>query len=375
MYKTSEPAPAAGWDQGPALHDEARRIMQICNACRYCEGYCAVFPAMTRRRMFSDADLSYLANLCHNCKGCYYACQYAAPHEFDVNVPKTMAELRAWSWHAHAWPGVLQRAFRYNAGLIVFLGVIFTAGFLMLAGLMHDAEAMFRAQPGGDFFALLPHGMMVWTAGPVFVLALLAMAVSVLRFYRQGGGAGPGGAAASRAVMDALSLKNLGGGGHGCNNHNEEFSMLRRNLHHAVFYGFMLCFAATGVGTIYHYVFGWHAPYGWMSLPVWLGMSGGVLLSAGTAGLYLVRRRAEPAVSAAWLNGMETAFIGLLFFTGLSGILLTLLRETALMGTLLVLHLGAVLTLFAVLPYSKMVHGLYRLAALVRFHLEGAGKD
>ncbi|MEA3115709.1 MAG: citrate/tricarballylate utilization protein, partial [Caballeronia sp.] len=25
---------------------ELSRIMQICNACRYCEGFCAVFPAM-----------------------------------------------------------------------------------------------------------------------------------------------------------------------------------------------------------------------------------------------------------------------------------------------------------------------------------------
>ena len=28
---------------------EVGRQMQICNACRYCEGFCAVFPAMTRR--------------------------------------------------------------------------------------------------------------------------------------------------------------------------------------------------------------------------------------------------------------------------------------------------------------------------------------
>jgi len=25
---------------------EAERLMTICNACRYCEGHCAVFPAM-----------------------------------------------------------------------------------------------------------------------------------------------------------------------------------------------------------------------------------------------------------------------------------------------------------------------------------------
>ena len=33
---------------------------------------------------------------------------------------------------------------------------------------------------------------------------------------------------------------------------------------------------------------------------------------------------------------------------------------------LLALHLGAVLTLFLLTPYSKMAHGFYRMAALVR---------
>ena len=40
--------------------------MRICNACRYCEGLCAVFPAMEMRRNFNAADLNYLANLCHH---------------------------------------------------------------------------------------------------------------------------------------------------------------------------------------------------------------------------------------------------------------------------------------------------------------------
>ena len=46
---------------------EVDRVMQICNACRYCEGFCAVFPAMTRRLEFGKADVNYLANLCHSC--------------------------------------------------------------------------------------------------------------------------------------------------------------------------------------------------------------------------------------------------------------------------------------------------------------------
>ena len=52
---------------------EAGRQLVICTACRYCEGFCAVFPAMERRRSFAPADLTYLANLCFDCRGCFYA--------------------------------------------------------------------------------------------------------------------------------------------------------------------------------------------------------------------------------------------------------------------------------------------------------------
>ena len=81
----------------PLTNDESEvaRVLHICNACRYCEGYCAVFPAMTRRLEFAKADIDYLANLCHNCGACLHACQYAPPHEFAVNVPQAMARVRA----------------------------------------------------------------------------------------------------------------------------------------------------------------------------------------------------------------------------------------------------------------------------------------
>ena len=90
------------------LLKEANHVMTVCNACRYCEGFCAVFPAMELRRMFTVGDMKYLANLCHNCRGCYYACQYAPPHEFDLNIPKTFAELRLELYREYAWPGFMQ---------------------------------------------------------------------------------------------------------------------------------------------------------------------------------------------------------------------------------------------------------------------------
>ena len=56
--------------------------------------------------------------------------------------------------------------------------------------------------------------------------------------------------------------------------------------------------------------------------------------------------------------------------TSLSGLLLLALRATPAMGILLAVHLGIVLALFLVLPYSRFVHAVYRLAALLRYALE-----
>src|SRR6202000_82678 len=100
---------------------EGDRLMTICNSCRYCEGFCAVFPAMKRRPDSPEADLTYLANLCHNCGECLYACQYAPPHEFAVNVPKVLAEIRLHSYEKYGWPKVLGRAFRANGTIAALL--------------------------------------------------------------------------------------------------------------------------------------------------------------------------------------------------------------------------------------------------------------
>ena len=67
---------------------------------------------------------------------------------------------------------------------------------------------------------------------------------------------------------------------------------------------------------------------------------------------------------------MDVAFLVLLLFTSLTGLVLLAFRETALMGTLLVIHLGFVAGLFITLPYGKFAHVVYRYAALVRYSIE-----
>jgi len=346
--------------------------MTVCNACRYCEQYCPVFPAMEQRVSFGKADLLYLANLCHNCGECLYACQYAPPHEFGINVPQTLAGIRLRSYEEYCWPRLLGAAFRHNGTVTALLLTVAFSALLYVATLMTNPNGLTRLVPAGDFYGVVPHGVMVSLFGGVAIYALAALAIGLRRFWRdvQGGPDALSPLAARRALRDVLTLRHLHTTGVDCTTNEEARSPWRRWYHHATFYGFMLCFASTSVAAVYHSVFGWSAPYGYTSLPVLLGTAGGLGLVIGPAGLLALRRRRDPALSAAGQQGLDESFITLLLVTSLTGLALLVLRNQAVMATLLVVHLGAVLALFVTLPYGKFVHGIYRTAALVKYAAE-----
>ena len=349
---------------------EASRVLQICNACRYCEGFCAVFPAMTRRLEFPHADVHYLANLCHHCGACLHACQYAPPHEFAVNVPQSLARVRARTYQDHAWPAGFARLYERN-GLTVALALALSLAAALVAG-MARTGSLWHEPLAGNFYAVFPHNLMVAVFAPVFLFALLALGIGVRRFWRGASASSVvGGVAAAEAAHDVLRLKYLDGGhGQGCNNDDDAWTPWRRRFHHATFYGFMLCFASTALATLYHYAFGWHAPYALASGPVLLGTVGGLGLLVGTAGQYLLHRRRHAQHADAAQAPMDRAFIGLLFGTSATGLALLAWRNSGAMGLLLSLHLGFVMALFLTLPYGKFAHGAYRAAAVLRFQVE-----
>ncbi len=339
--------------------DEGRRILTICNACRYCEGYCAVFPALEARPVHA-ADLHYLANLCHNCAECYYACQYAPPHEFAVNVPQVLAQIRLDSYRSYARPRVLGCLFRRTGSLaLAVMAVSLVAGFI---GLTHAPSST------ASFYEVIPHGVMVAIFGAVALLIAVALGASLSSPL-----AGLPNAnlpALARAARSMLTLEYLSSGGAGCTYPDARHSQARRWFHHFTFYGFLLCFSSTCVAAWYHYALTRRAPYPYQSLPVILGTLGGIGLLIGPPGLYWLKFRRDPAIAASRQDSLDVTFLALLFATGFTGLLLLVLRQSSLMPALLVIHLAAVLALFATLPYGKFVHGLYRAAALLRYARE-----
>ena len=66
-----------------------------------------MFRAIETRRDFEKGDVFYLANLCHDCRACYYACMFTPPHEFAINIPQILSEARVESYKQWSWPGFL----------------------------------------------------------------------------------------------------------------------------------------------------------------------------------------------------------------------------------------------------------------------------
>jgi citrate/tricarballylate utilization protein len=359
---------------GTQILTEADRLMTVCNSCRYCEGLCAVFPAMEMRRAFSDGDLNYLANLCHSCGACYSDCQFSPPHEFDVNVPKTLAIARGDSYAAYAWPPALSGLFARNGVAITVIAALCVAAFIFSFTALTDRQVLYGIHTGpGAFYALMPHNAMAALFGAAFLYAILALVMGARAFWRDIGepiGMRTDQGSIWQAIRDAGELRYLDGGGVGCFNEDDQPTDRRKIYHHLTFYGFLLCFAATCVATLYHYLLAREAPYAWWDLPVVLGTLGGIGLLIGSLGLLAARWQRDPVLADQGRTGIDVAFILMLFLTSLTGLVLLLLRETAAMGPLLALHLGVVFALFITMPYGKFVHGIYHFVALVRYARE-----
>jgi citrate/tricarballylate utilization protein len=355
------------------LFAEARRQFEICNSCRYCEGLCAVFPAVERRTAFLEGDVTFLASLCHDCRACYDACPYAPPHEFDVNIPLITSRIREQTYASHGWPRWLaERVDRRLSSSLALAGaavVLVVVGTLIGAG----SDRLFGTFTGaGSFYEVIPWLAMFVPFMAISLVAIAVMTYGAMAFWRTSG-AGSSGDVTAAGVLEALgemlTLRYLRGGGGGCTYPEERPTGVRRALHTLVFYGFLSAFAATVLAAFYQDVLGILPPYSILSLPVVLGSVGGLSMIVGAGGMLILKPRRQE-LSYSGMTNMDVAFLIILLLVNLSGMVLLAVRETWLMGITMAIHLGLTAALFVALPYGKFVHGIYRTLSLIRNQAE-----
>lgn len=352
---------------------EGKRQMQICNSCRYCEGYCAVWRAIEWRRDFSNNDMAYLANLCHDCRDCYYACPFTAPHEFGINPPKIFSGLREETYRKYAWPGSWAKTLGEKSkgfwitailSIVLLFVLVFATSGLTGIGREHLGTASFYKVISETVMVAVFSILGLWMFGGWIVGARkfwldIKTPSDQVKFKDW-----------VKAIYYSMSLRYLDGEGTGCTYPEPELSGGRRWFHHLVAYGFLLDFASTTLGAFYAHVLHVPAPYPWYHPVVILGTLGGVGIIIGVSGLLYLKAKSDkqPSENAAVKSG--TAFSVALLTVAVTGMLLLFCRETVAMGTLLVIHLGCVASLFFTAPYTKFTHFVYRFLALVRYAYE-----
>ena len=355
------------------LFEEANRQLVICNACRYCEGLCPVFRAIETRRDFAKGDVFYLANLCHDCRACYYACMFTPPHDFAINIPQILSEARVESYKQWSWPGLLARAFK-EPRITLLLADLAVSLVVIAALLWIGPRELITAHTGsGAFYAIVPYLAMVIPAVALFFFGIAIWLRGAMREWSETSAvASPhiGAKVLFETLGAILTLRHLEGGGPGCTYPEEKPSTARRLHHQFVFWGFLADFASTTLAFIYQDFLHELPPYALTSAPVIFGAAGGILIIIGVTGFLAMKKKSDRVPAAERMYAMDYSFLSILGLVALTGMLTLIFRATPALGSLLVLHLGLVAALFITAPYGKFVHAVYRSLALVRYYAE-----
>jgi citrate/tricarballylate utilization protein len=352
---------------------ETSRQLKICNACRYCEGFCPVWDAIEYRTEFNHVDIGYLSNLCHDCGQCFDVCPFVPPHEFSLDIPAALSEVRSYTYEEYSTPKVASRFFKNQFSLLaVTIGISILSVFGIYYFTGNPTRIISPITGPGSFYVVLPNTV-IDTAGILLATFVIAVwLLSGVKFMR----------ATSNhkrikfsdffsALRESFAETWFKGGGAGCNypERNSRGNRIRLYVHAFVFYGFILDLLST-ISAFIEQEFG-HIlpPYAIISIPVILGLTGGILIITGVVFFFYYDLRANGSKNNK-MKIMDKTFLVTLLLTALTGILLLSLRNTVFMGSLLVIHVSFVGVLFVTAPYGKFIHFVYRYLSMIRYHQE-----
>jgi len=356
------------------LFAEAERQLKVCNSCRYCAGYCPVWPALELRTAMTQGDITHLSNLCHDCRDCFTACMYTAPHEFDLNPPAIFTQVRERTYAHYVWPARVPGVLRGRGGLAAaFLAI---CALLVILSVLTTGGAVFAGPQTGSAYELIGHLLMVAIVTVPALWSVGVMLIALARYWKDTHGPLRDllhGRAWAACLNQSARMTHQTGAEEGCAYQENEPSVNRRRAHHLVMYGFLLTFVSTTSAAIEENIFGLEPPYPYLSVPVITGTVGGIMATIGCLMLIRLKKRSDAFQTTPTMRRADYGLLWALLVLMISGLLVLLTRTTVAFGPILVVHLAAVIVAFGIMPYTKFVHWMYRMLAVYKDNFERAG--
>ncbi len=334
------------------LMEDAIRQFNICNACRYCEGYCAVWDAIERQPSFLTSDMKYYSNLCHDCRECYYVCPYTDDHEFKLNIPKVLSELRLETYSENIWPRFAKKFLDHpiaSWGTVASISIIFTFGLaVFLSGVK------FLVSPSMLSEQIIPDPYFKVLSLLLYAYVIIIWSVEGMKYWHSI--KKPGRKITLRyfllGLKDAFQHKYFGGGGAGCNYPGEKGTTTRLVFHAMLLGGFILDLA-----TILFY-----PDMG--RVIVWSYTAGAAAMFLGSSFLLAFKPSSNQLLMATAMKQNDYPFTTAMMLTGLTGILFPIVSGTLLYSYFFLIHVALIAAIFLMAPYSKFLHPVFRVVSL-----------
>ena len=340
-------------DENPVV-SEAMRQLSICNACRYCEGYCAVWDAIEFKPVLKEGYIYHLANLCHDCRDCYYACPYNEPeHEFKLNIPKVMGQVRMETYTANIRPRFLKFAIEKPVTVTFLASLIAVAAAVLYATVIFGMSG-FSSLP---MTAIIPDSLYRPVTVLVYLYTLIMWSWEGISYWRKiNDRTHITGSSLIKGVYDAVFHTNFRGGGTGCKVPEEKSRYFRLAAHSLVLFGFITALVSISFYPDIYGVFG--IAY----------LLGSLAVTLGTAGLIYMHLKEEEGSRSQKQSSLDYPFTILLFLAGITGIIVPVSTGTALFNWNFLIHDALIIVVFLLAPFSKFIHPVFRLISLIKYN-------
>lgn len=338
---------------------EAIRQLQICNACRYCEGYCSVWDALDRRHDIAESDVYYFSSLCHDCRECYVVCPFTEPHEYALNIPKILGTVRLETYEKNIKPDFMKGAIRHPLSFSSAVTAISLVGVFLFIFIEKGNFSLFHTYTLEE--AISPSIYRITTV-PIYLYVLFLWALEGYSYWRtispSSVASGVGIRPVIMGIYDAFSHRNFKGGGAGCNFPEEKSRNFRLIFHPMVLFGFIAALISISFYPDTSPVFAY--PY----------LAGSLLMFVGSTSLILGKKISWKSAEVKGMTGIDLPFSILLSLSGITGVILIAFLGSGHDWIVFAIHDAFILSLFLIAPFGKFIHPVFRILALIKNRAE-----